>query len=462
MPLPNPVTAINPSSGTRRLFVSYSHKDGDLPGEVLKELHLMAADSDLCLARDDIFFDSGMKAGELWNDSIRSAILHADYFLLLISRNSLTSTYCIERELAVAVEQGIPVIPVLLSDCSWENVRVGTKRLVEINAVPKNHRRMLEPIKGGSWPNRGTALKAMASQIADRIKSDAERRQSMQFATAAVPEAGTARHRQLHPLLPYLCNHTPQLRDFNLGMEGWPPTKALIVLIKGVWDDEPEGLWNRLCAQNLTDYGQVMDRPKLLSARPLILPDAMDGKRVRKTLPAELRTALSQALFKSDYRLRSVDDLTDYLRAVNGVQPLYARLPEQPEEGSVAVLRALLDVVEGVAADVPLSRLVFALQVSDAPKSTAPPENEGSPQVVRAPLRKRLKLDCRQRTQIIELCALEPLTYKDVDDWLFAQELVPWEDRLRPELHRLFGTGLPLRMRAFAKAVRPLLGLAPV
>jgi len=447
------------ADGTRRLFVSYSHRDGpmagdgDLPGAVVRALHALAADQpELGLAPERIFFDrERLLAGDDWNDSIFSEIQRTDVFLLLVSFNSLTSVFCIRKELAEAVRLGIPVIvPVLLSACTWAGHVVAegppSRRLGDFDAVPKDDNGNMVPIKSALWADRETALTRTVQQIARRLARDAAVPAASPTPAAAAPRP--AGMRSLPPFLPYLCNQDRAVGDFNEGIRAWDAAQALLVLVKGAWDDDTEGFLGRLWAKNLRDFCDLQ-RSVLLEPRPLSLPPAMDGGRVRKPrqLADDARAALSQALFDNVYRIRSANEVAEALQALPGVLPLFAALPLQPDEGSSATLRALLDLLEDVPPRTPLDRLVIAVQVS-APELVA-----------EAALRKRLKLERRRRVQVVELAPLEPVDREDVRLWHHDHRLADRVDQ--PQLlELLFAQQAQLRLRPFDRSVRPLLGLA--
>lgn len=451
------------SDGTRRVFVSYSHRDGpmandgDLPGAVVRALRALANDRpELGLAAERIFFDrERLMAGDDWNDGIFSELQRSDVFLLLVSFNSLDSHFCIKKELAEAVRIGIPVIvPVLLSACTWAGHVVSegppSRRLGDFDAVPKDDNANMVPIKDARWPDRETALTRTVEQIARRLARDGAAPQAAApVATPAAAPPRPAAARSLPPFLSYLCNQVEAVRDFNDGIRAWDAAQALLVLVKGVWDDDTEGFLGRLCAKNLHDFCELQ-RSVLLEPRPLSLPQVMDGGRLRKPrqLADDVRAALSQALFDNVYRIRSATDVAEALQALPGVQPLFAALPQQPDEASSATLRALLDLLEDVPPRTPLDRLVIAVQVS-VPELVAD-----------SALRKRLKLERRRRVQVVELSPLEPVDREDVRLWHHDQRLADRVDQ--PQLlAQLFAKAEYLRLRPFDRSVRPLLGLTP-
>ena len=456
--------------------------DGDLPGAVVRALHALADDQPaLGLAPDRIFFDRDhLLAGDYWDDKIESAIREADVFLLLVSLNAVTSDYCMKRELQLAAELGMLIVPVLLSDCTWSGHRVNGDpqgRLLGLfGAVPKDDNGNHLPIKSKQWGDRDTALTRMAQQIALRLAHDDAQADTSADTSAdgrlppqtnphanppndiaavwpaiaspagrpaSTPMAGTARC--LAPYTPYLCNQAFAAGAFNSGIFNWAPNKLLLVIVKGTWADHPEGFWERMCAKNLHDFCAAQQLP-VLPPRRLKLPPAMDGSRLRPALAADLRGDLSEALFGNMFKLRSGNDMGELLSSQQAVLPLFATLPIQADDANIALLRALLDLLEDAPLRAPLDRLVLAVQVADPVLMVDPA------------LRKRLKLERRRRTLVLELDALAPVSPEDVRQWHEALELSryvsqPWL------LDTLFAKEPALRMRAFDETVRPLIGL---
>jgi WD40 repeat protein len=93
------------------IFISYSRKDIDFAGKIVKAL----ADSNL-----DTWIDwKSIPGGEDWEQEIYRGIEESDVFLFLLSPDSVASEMC-NKEIACAVENGKRIIPVFIS-----NVDVG-------------------------------------------------------------------------------------------------------------------------------------------------------------------------------------------------------------------------------------------------------------------------------------------------------------------------------------------------
>lgn len=104
------------------VFVSYSHhaNDARLKDSVLLSLKALRA-SGVGL---DEWHDRRISAGSDWRAQIKRALDDCDVALLLISTPFLASSFIGEVEVPALFrrrkEEGLPVIPVILSPCSWE------------------------------------------------------------------------------------------------------------------------------------------------------------------------------------------------------------------------------------------------------------------------------------------------------------------------------------------------------
>lgn len=118
-----------------KVFFSYSHKDEALRNEL--ETHLAP------LKREGIissWHDRGISAGDDFEASIRFELETADIVLLLVSASFLASDYCMEKELALALEKrganSMVIIPVILHPCDWESSSFGHLQATPTNGKP--------------------------------------------------------------------------------------------------------------------------------------------------------------------------------------------------------------------------------------------------------------------------------------------------------------------------------------
>ena len=120
---------------TRRVFISYSHRDESWKDRVVAHLRVLAKRSEI-----DVWDDRAIGAGEDWKARIQEAIDRADTAILLISADFLISPFILEEEvvriLARRRADGLRVIPVIVHPCAWTAV----EWLQSIQARPKDAR----------------------------------------------------------------------------------------------------------------------------------------------------------------------------------------------------------------------------------------------------------------------------------------------------------------------------------
>jgi hypothetical protein len=453
MALPQIVPPTTAGTGGRHVFVSYSHLDGELAGRFMRSLWALAGNQpELRLAPERMFYDRDkLKAGDDWDESIQSHLRRADLFLLLVSMNSLTSAYCLTRELEEAARLGIAFIPVLLTPTPmWKTRPVEgdsrKRRLGDFNAVPVSGGSGEQPIVGGDWATIETALAQAAEQIAARLMRD----DATLTAVSAPPARRPPSRRALPPLLPYLCNQQPTAISFDNGLDTWPKDRALVVLLKGEFADDAPGFWERLRDSNLADYCNVQGLP-IGSVHVFDLPRAAEAGATPDDVLRALRREVSAALFGNARRMQTGADIAAVLANEAGVLLLCTSLPAQPSADAALVLGALLALLDQVPATAPLQRLVVAVLIES-------PELVGQTSLVdELGLRGRSSL-----AHVVETRRLQPLTPEDVSRWYRRQELkdvLPLDEAQL--LERLFNGAATLRHRPFDQQVRPLLGLAP-
>lgn len=118
----------------KKLFYSYAHEDKSFRDKIIKHLAILIEKNSLGQLNDRKILPSGKL-----NDEIKAEMLSSDIILLLLSSNFLASTYCMEEmkeALRLRKEKGVAVIPILLSSCSWKDV----KELSKLMVLPKDGR----------------------------------------------------------------------------------------------------------------------------------------------------------------------------------------------------------------------------------------------------------------------------------------------------------------------------------
>lgn len=140
-----------------RVFVSYSHKDEVWKNRLVGQLEVLG---DVGV---DPWDDRRIAAGADWQAEIEDAIEACDVAVLLISAPFLTSGFIAGHEIPPLLkrrqEQGVRVIPLILSACQWPRINW----LQAIQARPTDGK----PLSGMNDHDAETALSALAGEIAD-------------------------------------------------------------------------------------------------------------------------------------------------------------------------------------------------------------------------------------------------------------------------------------------------------
>jgi len=136
-----------------KLFLSYSHKDEALRGEL--EVHLTMLQREGTIT---VWHDRKIDAGDVLDGAISAQLTSSDIILLLVSPDFLASSYCYDIELKQAMirhEDGnARVIPVILRPCDWHYAPFS-----KLLAAPKDGK----PIT--KWSNRDEAFLDVVRQI---------------------------------------------------------------------------------------------------------------------------------------------------------------------------------------------------------------------------------------------------------------------------------------------------------
>lgn len=103
---------------SRTVFISYSHKDKDLLVPLVAQLKGLEQAGLL-----DVWVDTRIDAGDKWYPDIESAMKRAAVAVCLVSEYFLASDFCTKQEIPFilkrASEDGLLIIPLLISDCPW-------------------------------------------------------------------------------------------------------------------------------------------------------------------------------------------------------------------------------------------------------------------------------------------------------------------------------------------------------
>jgi hypothetical protein len=115
-----------------RVFISYAHEDHKWKKELRNHLGGLTHSGQI-----DAFSDEQIPPGDCWDPLLRKKLDEADIIILLISANFLGSSYCMTKELRIAMGRhrlgAATVIPVIVSECDWAALPIN-----KIQCFPKD------------------------------------------------------------------------------------------------------------------------------------------------------------------------------------------------------------------------------------------------------------------------------------------------------------------------------------
>ena len=109
-----------------KIFITYSHKNTEAKDELITHLAVMKSEGLI-----SIWHDNEIVPGDRWREEIFSTHLPtSDLLLYLVSSYSLASENC-NKELGIALDEKIRIIPIILEHCDWQN-----HQLSDFQALP--------------------------------------------------------------------------------------------------------------------------------------------------------------------------------------------------------------------------------------------------------------------------------------------------------------------------------------
>jgi hypothetical protein len=99
-----------------KIFISYSHEDK----KYLAKNSLLSFLQGLEQSGVEFWTDKQIKAGESWDDVIKTQIRQADIALVLVSQWFLNSDYCQNTEIREFLAHKKYLFPIILSPCEWQ------------------------------------------------------------------------------------------------------------------------------------------------------------------------------------------------------------------------------------------------------------------------------------------------------------------------------------------------------
>ena len=113
---------MNTMNNKKNIFISYAHEDSDAANRLFNELKEFDDTDDPHL---ELFLDKkSIKPGQKWKGVIENAIKSSQYFIILLSKNSIDKNSYVQEEVKVAkdIAKELPdseiyIIPIRLDDC---------------------------------------------------------------------------------------------------------------------------------------------------------------------------------------------------------------------------------------------------------------------------------------------------------------------------------------------------------
>jgi hypothetical protein len=154
-------------TGKPVIFISYSHLDEPGPAPAGAETWLTYVQSFLQPAMKysvfDLWTDEDIPGGAKWKTHIKDKLAACDICILLVSRHSLNSPYCMDIEIETIrqrqqLEEDVHIFPIMLSPVP----KTALTPLEDLNVRPKN----LMPLLGLGQYDRDVAMSAITDEIA--------------------------------------------------------------------------------------------------------------------------------------------------------------------------------------------------------------------------------------------------------------------------------------------------------
>ena len=143
---------------TKKLFISYSHKDESHREELEERLAMLKRNNIV-----SVWHDRKIIAGDDWKNQIDDNLESADIILFLISPSFLASNYCFDVEVKKAMEKQAAgtaqIISIIVRTCDWHECEFS-----KFQAVPKD----AKPID--LWGNKDNAWQDVVDGLKRHIK----------------------------------------------------------------------------------------------------------------------------------------------------------------------------------------------------------------------------------------------------------------------------------------------------
>jgi TIR domain len=122
-------------SKTLNVFIVYAREDMDSRKQLEKHISFLARKKYI-----RIWHDEKIESGKEWKKNINSELLNSDLIFFIVSSNFLASDYIYEIEMPTALDlhkdKGIPVIPIIMSPCHWDDASFSHLQVIPRNGKP--------------------------------------------------------------------------------------------------------------------------------------------------------------------------------------------------------------------------------------------------------------------------------------------------------------------------------------
>ena len=434
-----PEKSIQNPSVRKRIFISYSHRDSKYAKDFWDHLkNYLDGNTGLDFGSEAVFFDrKDLLAGDEWGESIDQALREVEVTILLVSKNSLNSLYCLHEEVRRTASENKTVIPVILMDCEWEIRLVpghrSSKMLKDLESIPLAPGKFdVRPVK--NWRDRDTAWKQVIREIGRKLSQKSHR----PMATPP-PDPVKGSGRRLRDLV-YLCDQREVSSRFDVQKQQWTDGGAVFFL-QGDWVHHPYHVWERLVNRQTGDLPP--ERQSLFKGDVCLfdLPSMVDFGGSNADIANELWTRLSEKLRSP---IRDAIQLRAWFSSLS--HPVILRIfpTEDPLPVQAKVLQTFFSLFEGCSGPKELGKLMVLLCVDVGPLVTAT-------NVISA-----LDLKIPRGLRFFDLGRLDPFDRQDVRAWLLSEKVRPFIEMGEYELvDKMFAPPSPEKI-SFAQMIQKL------
>ena len=155
-----------------KIFLSYAHEDIGMAKRIYQDLNNYGL---------NIWFDTeSLEVGQIWENAILDAIEESDYFIAVLSSNSITKKGYVQKELKTALnvvdllpEDKIYILPVRIDNCSVKNRQL--KKHHCINIFPESEyqnglQRILQVVSPGIFIIRQEPKQLSSADVNEMLK----------------------------------------------------------------------------------------------------------------------------------------------------------------------------------------------------------------------------------------------------------------------------------------------------